>query len=155
MFTIVASLWTKVEYHTKQLAPWRALANGPSTAKQTLLRDYVSAWTARGLTSSVEAGDYDVTLSIAGALLLQLLVVFSTGLLALEQRNISEDNFALTTTTKFSNITREVTARPFSNALANQLYGLDQPYGATDTFAYQTLNTNSIRKLDYFLSWYT
>ncbi len=154
MFTIVAALWAGVEYHTKQLAPWRALANGPSPVKRTMLRDYVSPWVGRSLASSIKSGDYDVTLGITGGLLLQLLIVFSTGLLALEPRTMSREEVALTAMTKFTTKTRDVSARPFSDAVATQLYGLDQPHGATDTFAYQTLNTSQLGESHHFLCRY-
>ncbi|RAH42332.1 DUF3433 domain-containing protein [Aspergillus brunneoviolaceus CBS 621.78] len=83
--TIVAALWGQVEYRTKQLMPWRAMAHsGPQPASRSLLLDYVSEWNVIALFRSMRHGDWAVVLAILGTLLIKLLTVASTGLFMLQ-----------------------------------------------------------------------
>jgi hypothetical protein len=42
VLTIIIALWRQVDFSNRQLTPWQELQNGPSTARRTVLLDYVS-----------------------------------------------------------------------------------------------------------------
>ncbi|GME25425.1 uncharacterized protein LTHEOB_12324, partial [Neofusicoccum parvum] len=41
MFTSIATFWAQVEYRSKQMMPWVLMAQGPQTARNSLLLDYI------------------------------------------------------------------------------------------------------------------
>lgn len=149
VFTIVAAFWTKVDYHLKQLAPWRSLAAGQTSAEQSLLLDYISTWNVRVLFRAGKARQFDVSAGVAATLLLQLMIIFSTGLFALEPQIMQQPGVAVTTNFNFAyrpNVS--VNSREFMTALAIQDYGLEYRHGTSEEFAYQTFNfsNSDIRK---------
>lgn len=155
VFTIVAAFWTKVNYHLMQLAPWRSLAAGQTSAKQSLLLDYISAWNVGALFTSAKARHFDVTAGIAATLLMQLMIVFSTGLFALEPQTIQRSGVSVTPNFNFAyrpNVT--IDSRDFMTALALQDYGLEYRHGTSEHFAYQTFNFSStdLRKYNLVLT---
>ena len=94
----------------------------------------------------MKSKDYDVSIGIMGGLLLQLIVVFSTGLFTLEQRAMFQDAIPVTATLKFTEEAQDMSTRAFSNAMSIEMYKMNYAYGATASFAYQTLNDSQIRK---------
>jgi hypothetical protein len=134
----------KVDYHTKQLAPWRRLAAGPASAERTVLLDYISNWNVKVLVFSIKAKHFDVFLVIAATLLLQLVIIFSTGLFALEARTMSLDHVPISTLFEFANPSANINSLPFMTALAIKQHNLDYPAGTTETFAYQTFNVSRL-----------
>ena len=142
----MAAFWTKVEYRSKQLAPWRSMTKGPTSAKQSLLLDYVSTWNIKALYLSAKYRHPEVALAITGGLLLQLIIVFSTGLFELDPRTIMRHNVPGATTVRFvkTNLTDDFGGnkdpRAFLSAWSISQYGLAFPYGATADFTYQTFN---------------
>jgi hypothetical protein len=119
------------------------MASKPASAEHSLLLDYVSIWNVKALFTSITAHHFHVTLAIAGTLLLQLMIIFSTGLFALEQRNIVRYNIPITTDFKFANVSNEpVDSRSFMVAMAALQYDLPYAPGTNATFAYQTFNTS-------------
>ena len=143
VFMVVAAFWTKVSFRYRQLAPWRSLAAGPACADRSVLLDYVSPSNPVALVRSMRFGHLDVSLAISATLLLQLIVIFSTGLFALEARTIYRSDVPVTTLVQFANTSAGVSARTFLTALAMRQFDLEHPLGSTDTFAYQTFNVSS------------
>jgi hypothetical protein len=144
----VGAGWTKVSFHYRQLAPWRSLAAGPASADQSLLLDYVSPSSPTTLIRSVKSKHLDVSLVVTATLLLQLIVIFSTGLFALETRTIHRNDVPVTTHLQFANASTEVNGRSFLTAMALRQFDLKYPLGTTETFAYQTFDVSNadIRK---------
>jgi hypothetical protein len=140
---VVAAFWTKVSFHYRQLAPWRSLAAGSASANRSLLLDYVSPSIPVTLARSMRSRHLDVSLAISATLLLQLIIIFSTGLFALDTRTIYRSDVPVTTQVRFANTSTGVSARTFLTALAMRQFDLEHPLGSTDTFAYQTFNVSS------------
>jgi hypothetical protein len=95
------------------------------------------------LVRSMRSMHLDVSLAIAATLLLQLIVIFSTGLFALDTRTLYRSDVPLTTHVQFANTSTGVSARTFLTALAMRQFDLKYPLGSTETFAYQTFNVSS------------
>jgi len=88
-----------------------ALARKPLSAEQNLHLNYVTPWSGPSLFRSLSARDFPVSLAILNSLLLKLLIIVSTGLLALENKERSHDtefrmvdefNFSLGSTNAFN-----------------------------------------------------
>jgi hypothetical protein len=94
------------------------------------------------------AKHFNVVCAISGTLLLQLAIVLSTGLFALEQTTITHYDVPIITNFRFTNVSHDVDARALMKSLAILDYDLDYPLGTTETFAYQTFNVShaSLRK---------
>jgi hypothetical protein len=97
----VAAFWNKIEYRTKQIAPWKQMSEGFAPAKATLLLDYITPINIATLPLAVQARQFAVAAAIFGTFLIQLLIVISTGLLALENQLIEHKHAKLLTSNKF------------------------------------------------------
>ncbi|KAF2400960.1 hypothetical protein EJ06DRAFT_556427, partial [Trichodelitschia bisporula] len=80
---ILAAIWARVEYSTRQLMPWKVLANGPSPASHSILLDYITPLAPLALLRALRMRHIPVILAITGTLLLALLAIASAGLFAL------------------------------------------------------------------------
>jgi hypothetical protein len=88
------------------------------------------------------AKHFNVVCAVSGTLLLQLAIVFSTGLFALEQRTVTRHDVPITTNSRFANVSHDVDGRAFMKSLAILDYDLDYPFGTAETFAYQTFSVS-------------
>lgn len=88
IFVVVIALWRQVEYRIKTQAAWKQMARGPSAAKLSALLDYVSPIIPVAFWDSLRNRHWDVTLGIGVFAFLKLAVVFSTGLLTLQQSTL-------------------------------------------------------------------
>lgn len=150
VFTIIAAFWTKVDYHLKQLAPWRSLAAGQASAENSLLLDYISTWNIRVMFRSGKARQFDVTIGVAATLILQLMIIFSTGLFALEPQIMHQSDIPVTTNFNFAyrpNVSAD--SRDFMTAVAIQDYNLEYRHGTSEEFAYQTFDHSNINMRKY------
>lgn len=115
-----------------------------------MLLDYISCWNVKVLFASIKAKHFDVSLAIAATLLLQLLIIFSTGLFTLEGRTIYLEHVPITTHFKFASPSVNINSLPFMTALAIRQHNLDYPAGSTETFAYQTFNVSGLDLRKHF-----
>jgi Protein of unknown function (DUF3433) len=136
----------QVEYRFKQLTPWQALRHGPVEAARSLLLDYVSPWNVVAFFKPIEAGHHFVTITIWATLLIKLVIVFSTGLLVLNDvmiQNIPAD-FIATDRFDSSNFDlSEIDGTAASTVAGTSLFNLSYPLGTTVGQAYQSFNTSS------------
>ncbi|KAI5270277.1 hypothetical protein E4T47_06354 [Aureobasidium subglaciale] len=88
--TALLGLCRNVDFANRQLAPWKELAGGPSSAKKTLLLNYVSPALPMYLLEALKNRHWAVVASTSGTLLLKLIIVLSTGLIALEPTWVSK-----------------------------------------------------------------
>jgi len=88
VFSVLAIFWSKVEYYTKVLPPWKLMSIKPQPAKYSLLLDYISPNQVFALWNSLCAKDYTVSVSILGSLLVIAATVVSTGLFVLQPLSV-------------------------------------------------------------------
>lgn len=81
--------------------PWAILHNGPTSAENTLLLNYIEPAQPVSLYRSINNGHYPVTLAIVGSLLIQLLTVISTGLLMLQVERTHRSGVSVQTAEAF------------------------------------------------------
>ncbi|KAK3326722.1 hypothetical protein B0H66DRAFT_551574 [Apodospora peruviana] len=88
--SIIAALWGQLEYQVQHSIPWMELARAPPLpADSNLLVNYLTPWSIVSLFRSLRAGHFPVALSVTGGLVLKALIVVSTGLFALQDRQLS------------------------------------------------------------------
>ncbi|KUJ19489.1 uncharacterized protein LY89DRAFT_773942 [Mollisia scopiformis] len=160
VLTIFTAFWGQVEYWTKHVMPFQVLATSSSPAEDNILLDYLSPMTFIALYKAIRASHYPVAVSITGSLLLRALIIFSTGLLNLEQQIIMTqtqltvlDRFNFTTNNSNTTSTVDLT----SEIWAIKAYNLSFPFGTTDTYTSQSIkpladnaNTTWTTELDVF-----
>ncbi|KAF2149794.1 hypothetical protein K461DRAFT_34005 [Myriangium duriaei CBS 260.36] len=81
VLTLTMGLWKPVVYSCKLLQPWKQLQRGPSSAKRSLLLDYVSPLEIVSLFKSVHMWHVSVFSAITVGILLRIATIASTGLL--------------------------------------------------------------------------
>jgi hypothetical protein len=91
ILTVVAALWSRVEFQAKQYAPWQAMQEGPTEASQSVLLDYVSPMQPVALFKAFRNRNLVVSSAISYSLLLSLALVLSTGLFALREVQIQRN----------------------------------------------------------------
>ena len=152
MLVIISIAWNQVDFNCRTLAPWAHLRSGPTSARQSLLLDYVSPALPKTLVAAILNHDWVVLASGIGALLLKIVIVFSTGLLVLTPTTVSM-------TVQDVNINSRIAGMHYTPASSEpsdsdfelmQYYGIQElgmayPYGTTATVAYDTLDLRSLR----------
>jgi hypothetical protein len=85
-----------IELKVKQSMPWHELGNGPASAEKTILLEYMSRTIFGNVWRSIKNRHWAVSMTIIGHLILLLMVVFATGLFALESTLVTEQGVHFT-----------------------------------------------------------
>ncbi|KAK3370570.1 hypothetical protein B0H63DRAFT_552650 [Podospora didyma] len=91
---VVSSLWRLVDLNVRSLMPWYELQHGPTSAEKSLLLDYMTPFLPRRFWLAFKNRHWAAVASMVGYIVLLLLVVFSTGLVALEPTSLSGETLA-------------------------------------------------------------
>jgi hypothetical protein len=145
LFIVVSGLWVLVDYNTRSLAPWRAMAAGPTSLTKSLDVDYISSNHYAALYRSSKNSHWDVAIAAAGTICLDLLVVLSTGLFVLQPTHAVDPTHRFPISTQV-NFTGQVQSwgKSFSTAYAMRLYGLSPPVGSTADYAYTSIDASGL-----------
>lgn len=142
LFTILAAIWSQVLYRTKQIQPWVSMAEDRKEASENVLLDYISDLDLLVIFKALKRGHVVVAAAVLVSLLLQLLIVLSTGLLTSQTFNNypSETNLQLidrflANGSAFS--PARVDIRPAALVLGLAQEDLTLPPGITRDMAYQ------------------
>lgn len=92
ILTIITTFWSRVEYQSKHNAPWQSMIEGPQPAEKSVLLDYVSDMQPVTMWKAVKNKHLIVFSGVSCSLLLQLVIVFSTGLFSLEEVKVRKQN---------------------------------------------------------------
>ncbi|KAK4448875.1 hypothetical protein QBC34DRAFT_438656 [Podospora aff. communis PSN243] len=94
---IIAAFWGQIEYHILKSEPWIQLRIRPQPAETNVMLNYVSPWNITSLSCALRACHWAVAIAIGGGLILKALVVVSTGLFVVEDRQFTvQTEFQLT-----------------------------------------------------------
>ncbi|KAJ5372562.1 Protein of unknown function DUF3433 [Penicillium concentricum] len=88
IFTVIATLWSRVEFQVKQRAPWKSMAEKPGEARESILLDYVSEIQLISIVKAIRNKHLDVAAGVTCSMLLRLLVIFSTSLFSLQRAQV-------------------------------------------------------------------
>lgn len=80
-FTIVATLWARVEFQASSATPWIRMLKSQVVAEKSLLLDYVSLSEPRALVKAIRGKDWLVATATTVGLLLKLVIIFSCALI--------------------------------------------------------------------------
>ena len=136
---LVAGIWHQVDYYCKVLAPWQSLLHGPNSVDRTILSDYISPLAPVVCVQAIRNRHWAVVASTAGALLLDLALVFSTAFLVLLPVTQNDSDKNIDISSKFVNATilRDESA-PAMIVWGNFKHGLSLPFGTTESLAFAT-----------------
>ena len=146
VFTLILAFWSFVEYHAELITPWVLMGKGFTPASQSILLDYISSWNVLALYRSFRRYQFLVALPILGTLLIQLMVVFSTGLLAI-QDTLMVAQVPVTVSQAFEGSGFQngsnVDAQPFALNYGVQNFSLSYPFGTTRDYAFAEFHSLS------------
>lgn len=143
VFTSIAAIWAQVEYRSKQLMPWNALQRAPQHCETSLLLDYVDPMNVVSLFKSIRKSHLFVSVAITGALIVQLMVVLSSGLFEAINVMVIKEDASLRAAEAFTGQYNDtITSRPASIIFGNLLYNLSYPLGTTQDYAYQLFDSS-------------
>lgn len=145
--TLVAALWSRVEYQTRMMAPWVRLSKRPGPADQTLLLDYVSMAWPMALYKSIAHRDAAVAAATAVSVLIKVLIILSTGLITLTSTRVTLSSVDIVLEDTF--ITEPVPNNMASSLPYHVMQGLlsgniSFPPGMSKDFAYQTTSLSNL-----------
>lgn len=89
VFVLTAALWGQVQYRALQFMPWLLMSRGYAPASQSVLLDYISPWSVISLIKAVRRKHFLAALAINGTILIQLAIVFATGLFSIRTVRIA------------------------------------------------------------------
>jgi len=87
VLTLTAAVWLQVEYRVKQFVPWTILMSGGPSSLDVLFVDYFSPYSPVVFFTSLRHRHWPVSTVVLATWMLQLGIVFSTGLLERELRS--------------------------------------------------------------------
>lgn len=151
LFTLIAVFWSRLEYRSKELMPWVVMYDGIAPASQTVLLDYVSIWSIKALFRSVKNGHYIVALSVTGSLLLSLMIVFSTGLFAIQDVGM-DAHVPITILEVFNSsdfTVNNTNMSPWATSYGIRYNNLSYPYGTTEHHVFPRFNVSTTAEVSY------
>ncbi|KAF3395962.1 hypothetical protein F1880_007045 [Penicillium rolfsii] len=95
ILTIIATFWSRVEFQSKHNAPWQSMLEGPQPAEKSVLLDYTSDMQPVAMWKAYKNKHLIVFMGVSCSLLLQLMIVFSTGLFSLEEVKVHKQNVTI------------------------------------------------------------
>lgn len=148
VFTIVAVFWSRVEFQAKQNAPWQSMLDEPQEPRKSVLLDYISVMQPMSLFQAVTNKHTLVAAGVACSMLLQLLIIFSTGLFSLQQVQVLREDIPAQLTGSLhslnSSILATVKAQPFDVINGILFANVPYPAGTTRDFVFQTFSVSNL-----------
>ncbi|KAI9923859.1 hypothetical protein MW887_008164 [Aspergillus wentii] len=147
ILSLIAAIWARTEHQSKQSIPWQAMLDKPTDASKSVLLDYVSMAQIFALPKALRNGNYIVASTVTASLLFRLLVIFSTGLLSLQQVHVERDNIPIqllesfnANTSRFANLGTQ----PYNILNGVMFYNLTYPEGSTSDLVFQQFSAPSL-----------
>lgn len=142
--TAIAALFSRVEYQSKMIAPWKRMLKQPTAASRSLLLDYVSQIQPFSIYRSLRNRDFTVSAATTVSVLLKIMIILSTGLITLSFTTVNESEIPMVLQNTFvddDTMLKSDWALPkyFMSALINGTG--DYPLGINKDFAFQTVET--------------
>ncbi len=155
VMTVIATLWSRVEYQAKLSAPWLQLARGPKPADQTLLLDYFTMAPPMDAVRALKNGDVAVACASIIAMLLKVVIIVSAGMISLTVLEDTLETTPITLTTQFANNASQlatVGSGPLLTMLGLQRDNLTFPDGVSRQIAYQEFSSSITSAATQFLA---
>ncbi|TGO42975.1 hypothetical protein BHYA_0004g01010 [Botrytis hyacinthi] len=143
--TIVAAIFSRVEYQSKLIAPWERMSKQPGPASHTLLLDYVSQFQPLTVYKSLKNKDVTVSVTTTVSLLIKLLIVLSTGLITLTPTQVTEHSVPMVIQNKFVDDNTSLVSigtLPYYFMEGVAAGNMTYPDGISKGFAFQQVRNN-------------
>lgn len=101
LLTLVAAVWGRVVFQAQLVAPWYRLMQPRTEAQKSILLDYFDMISPVAIFNSLKNQDWIVSISVSVSLLIQLVIVLSTGLIDLSLTEITDTSYPMRVTRKF------------------------------------------------------
>ncbi|OCT45425.1 hypothetical protein CLCR_05366 [Cladophialophora carrionii] len=146
ILTLTLAFWSRIEYRSKQLAPYILLHSDPASTDQAIHLDYVSPIAPTTIYQAIRDRNVLVALASISSLLVTLLIVVSTSLLGLVSFQLDRTGITMAVSDSFvdsasSLLTSPVAQMPFYVYDAIHNSSLKYPAGTTASFAYQNFTS--------------
>ncbi|EXJ56162.1 hypothetical protein A1O7_09093 [Cladophialophora yegresii CBS 114405] len=146
ILTVTLAFWSRIEYRSKQLAPYILLNSDPASTHQAVHLDYVSPIAPTTISQAVRNCNVLVALASVSSLLVTLLIVVSTSLLGLRSFQLDQTGIKMAVSDSF---VKSVSSLPDSPVSQMPFYVYDAinnltlkyPAGTTASFAYQNFTS--------------
>lgn len=140
ILTIIATLWSRVEFQSKQNAPWQSMLEAPQAAEKSVLLDYISDMQPVAMWKAYKNKHLIVFSAISCSLLLQLIIVFSTGLFSLQEVRVQKENVPIQVHNYFSaenSNLDSVGSQPWDIINGVLFDNITYPFGTTANLTFQ------------------
>ncbi|KAF2032432.1 hypothetical protein EK21DRAFT_87287 [Setomelanomma holmii] len=145
LFIIISGLWVVSDSSAKILTPWRAIPRSSGVSKADLTLDYLSNNHYVAVYKSWKMSRWAVTLTAAGTICIDILIVLSTGLFVLQPTSLVSLSYNFSTTTELNRTNwRRQSGDSITTVLAIAQYGASYSSGSTGDFAYASVDLRSI-----------
>ncbi|EPS34478.1 hypothetical protein PDE_09442 [Penicillium oxalicum 114-2] len=147
ILTLLATFWARVEFQSKQNAPWQSMLEAPQPADKSILLDYVSEMQPVALWKAFKNRHVLVFSGTSCTLLLQLMIVFSTGLFSLEKVQVDKQHVPMQTLSTFASIHSQlatVGSQPYDIINGIAFNNLTYPLGTNGDLAFQQFSASNL-----------
>lgn len=147
ILTVITTLWSRVEFQSKQNAPWQSMLEGPQPAEKSVLLDYVSDMQPVAMWKAFNNKHLIVFSGVSCSLLLQLVIVFSTGLFSLQETRVHKANVPIQLHSSFSTQGSKldtVGSQPWDIINGILFDNLTYPDGTNENVTFQEFSTPSL-----------
>lgn len=145
ILTVVAAVWSRLEFQAKQNAPWQAMQQGPTDASQSVLLDYISAMQPVALSKAFKNRHIVVFSAISCSVLIRLAIIFSTDLFALREVQVQRNGVEVQLLDTF--IAGEINSVTIDNpfdVLNEVLFNASYPDGTTKDVTFQRFSASNV-----------
>lgn len=97
IFVFLLAIWRQIDFHTKSLTPWKALAHGPESPFDSVLVDYISNFQIVSLITAFKRLHVPVLITISGLLISLGMTIASTGLFYSRSKNFTDTSPSMIT----------------------------------------------------------
>ncbi|KAJ5495312.1 hypothetical protein N7539_000428 [Penicillium diatomitis] len=147
ILTVITTFWARVEFQSKQNAPWRSMLEGPQPAEKSVLLDYISDMQPVAMWKAFCNQHEIVFAGLLCSLLLQLVIVFSTGLLTLRETYVPRSDIPVQLHNEFrANRARleTVGSQPWDIINGVLFDNLTYPSGTNENVTFQEFSAPSL-----------
>ncbi|KAK4445430.1 hypothetical protein QBC34DRAFT_487271 [Podospora aff. communis PSN243] len=145
VLTLVAAVWSRVEYQSKLIAPWARLSKQPpARADRTLLLDYLSDFLPYSVFKAAKNKDFLVSAASLVTILVKILIIVSTGLITLSWTPVRMDSYPMTLQAQFVDDASRlgIDALPFYMMTGTVESNLSYPDGVYRSYAFPSVQSN-------------
>ncbi|CAH0051462.1 unnamed protein product [Clonostachys solani] len=143
IFTLVATLWTRVELQTLRYYPWAVIQNEPPTRHNVYTLDYNAMIPARVMYNALQGRHIFVFFVVLTSVILKVQVVLGPSIFYLDSQ-FRSDSVAAQALDSFDTTNAQdrgdLPLFGLQHAIGIRKFGMSRPFGVSENATYQTFN---------------